>query len=62
MPNISAKINGKQLILLLDTGGSGVDVIFNSKAEKYGNLQTDRQAKLRGISSTGEANTVFIST
>ncbi|XP_057816370.1 uncharacterized protein LOC131029744 isoform X2 [Cryptomeria japonica] len=58
VPNISAKINGKQLILLLDTGGSGVDVIFHSKAEKYGNLQTDGQTNIRGISSTGEANTV----
>ncbi|KAH9308682.1 hypothetical protein KI387_036593, partial [Taxus chinensis] len=58
VPNIPAKIDEKHLILLLDTGAGGIDVIFHSKAEKYGNLQTEGLANIKGINSTGERHMV----
>lgn len=58
LPNVPAKINGQDSILLLDTGAGGVDIIFYSKEEKYLNLQVEGFANIKGINSRGEGHQV----
>jgi len=53
LPNVPAKINGQDSILLLDTGAGGVDIIFHSKEEKYLGLQIEVFANIKGINSRG---------
>eukprot|EP00252_Welwitschia_mirabilis_P019572 TRINITY_DN4563_c0_g2_i1.p1 TRINITY_DN4563_c0_g2~~TRINITY_DN4563_c0_g2_i1.p1 ORF type:complete len:596 (+),score=93.99 TRINITY_DN4563_c0_g2_i1:167-1954(+) len=60
VPNIPVKINGQNSLLLLDTGASGVDVIFHSKADKYAGEQVERFADIRGVNySQGELEQVY---
>lgn len=63
LPNVPAKINGQDSILLLDTGAGGVDIIFHSKEEKYLGLQIEGFANIKGINSRGghQVHTALIS-
>ncbi|KAJ7551505.1 hypothetical protein O6H91_06G018100 [Diphasiastrum complanatum] len=56
VPHVPAKVNGKDTILLLDTGAGGVDLIFHNRAVEdlnlFEGLNDMRSAKVRGVSSS----------
>lgn len=53
IPHVSAKINGKEVLLLLDTGAGGTDLMLYSRFSEGFNLRRNGGLSIRGINTKG---------